>query len=216
MRRDWSVGERVRLWRHPDLKYPAGVITAGPRYGYQYDVLLDDGREVVDFPVGFIEDDWTDEQEERAVANARRAGFATGDGVRFTCDARTHSGLTGCSLRHIVDMYDHDLPDCECGAVIDKSRGETTRCFSCGFWLRLHREHADERLVVAGSDGVRRHYLDGGASSRPSSHSGFSGATFRWRMLADGTEHETNNMWGQGDIPERFHDLFPINAEMIT
>lgn len=216
MRRDRAVGERVRLWRHPDLKYHAGVITAGPRHGYKYDVLLDDGREIVDFPVGFLEDDWTDEQEQRAVANATRAGFTSDDGIRWACDPRAESGLSGCSLSHLVEMFDHDLPDCACGAVIQANQGRRTdRCFSCDHWLRLNDEYADSRIVMEGRDGLRHHYLDGGRSSQRASFLGFGGAEFKWRMIATGAECSTNNMWYQGEIPKRFYDRFPVNAERI-
>lgn len=216
MRRGRTIGERVRLWRHPDLAYSAGVVVAGPRHGFQYDVRLDDGRLIEDFPVGFIEDDWTDEQERRAVTNARRAGFTSDDGIRWKCDPAAQSGLSGCTLQHLVEMFDHDLPDCACGAVIQARDGRRTdRCFSCNHWLRLNEEYGDTRLVMLTYTGERGHYLDGGRSSGPSSSLGFGGAELRWRMLSTGEERSTNNMWFQGDIPERFHDMFPINAEMI-
>jgi hypothetical protein len=44
---------------------------------------------------------------------------------------------------------------------------------------------------------------------------GFGGSEFRFRMLADGQEIVSHNVWYQGRIPSDYRDRLPDNAEVI-
>lgn len=56
-----------------------------------------------------------------------------------------------------------------------------------------------------------------GVRGGPRDGLGFGGAVFRWRWLDDpeGTVHESNNVWFQGNIPPEFRDRLPDNAVWI-
>ena len=43
---------------------------------------------------------------------------------------------------------------------------------------------------------------------------GFSGYEFKIRMF-DGRNYVTNNLWGNGEVPPRFRDKLPPNAEFV-
>lgn len=78
-------------------------------------------------------------------------------------------------------------------------------CFGCGFW----EEHVDRKdnSNVARIDGV--HYIIGNPNQRR--FRGFAGRRFEI-IFDDGREVETNNLWCQGKIPQRFKDRLPNNA----
>jgi len=89
-------------------------------------------------------------------------------------------------------------------------------CFHCTFWLeRLAEQHQPGHLIINGtcySFDIKRPILPEEAPNPYGSSRGFGGRRFKIRMLADGTIHETNNLWSQGTIPVRFRDRLPDNA----
>jgi len=89
-------------------------------------------------------------------------------------------------------------------------------CFNCTFWLeRLIEQGQPGRLSINGTCyafDIKRPLLPDEPSSMYGSSRGFGGRRFKIRMLADGTIHETNNLWSQGTIPARFRDRLPDNA----
>ena len=80
-------------------------------------------------------------------------------------------------------------------------------CWDCDFWM--------DRIVSdlpKATIGGKFYYIN------PNEHSefkGFGGRRFKIRFL-DGTLTETTNLWLNGEIPERFRDRLPDNAEFIT
>lgn len=66
------------------------------------------------------------------------------------------------------------------------------------------------RRVVVG----HRHYIaeDEGATGPFKGH---GGRLFTWRMLDTGEVRSSRNLWSQGEIPERFWDRLPDNAEWV-
>lgn len=84
------------------------------------------------------------------------------------------------------------------------------RCHTCDFWITLAEEKANNRVVVGGV-----HYQDGGQKSGPRDFLGFGGK--KWIYQREGEAVKvTNNMWFQGEIPERFRTLLPDNARFLT
>jgi hypothetical protein len=92
----------------------------------------------------------------------------------------------------------------------DPSADSTT-----SFWLNLAQNRDGE--VVAEINGARhRFWLDPSQpaiSQNPEQTLGFHG--HRWTIrFTDGREAVTNNLMGNGRIPEQFHHLFPVNAAL--
>lgn len=80
------------------------------------------------------------------------------------------------------------------------------RCFSCDFWIEILTK--PETLVLRGGSGKKCAYsiapdLRAGESE---SCAGFGGAK-HVIQFADGSEVVTHNLWGNGEIPERFLEL---------
>lgn len=82
-------------------------------------------------------------------------------------------------------------------------------CFDCDFW--------DSKLKLLNDPKVVRikgfHYSIGPATG--CSMLGFGGRLFRIKFF-DGRIVETNNLWCQGEIPERFREALPDNARFAT
>jgi hypothetical protein len=91
----------------------------------------------------------------------------------------------------------------------------TGLCFNCGFWLEkliwaASGDRTDEGQRVARIN--HNHYV-----IKPDTSSwwkGFGGAGYYIRFNS-GDEVLTHNLWHQGEIPERFRDQLPDNAEWI-
>lgn len=63
-----------------------------------------------------------------------------------------------------------------------------------------------------------KHYRVGKNNGRPSYEAGFKGfggRSFKIRMLDNGHVAEVNDLWFQGPIPPKFHELLPDNAEFV-
>jgi len=83
-------------------------------------------------------------------------------------------------------------------------------CFDCSFWLgktdypdymKNHQViiNGEHYMAYAETDGLVR---------------GFGGRRFRIQFF-DGRIIDTNNLWGQGPIPERFRSMLPDNADFL-
>jgi len=86
-------------------------------------------------------------------------------------------------------------------------------CFNCSFWEKLIRDAGDNSIRVGGT-----HYMvKWDAPMKPRGYQGsqgFAGSLFRIKH-EDGRYVETNDLWFQGNIPERFRERLPDNAEFI-
>ena len=83
------------------------------------------------------------------------------------------------------------------------------RCFRCDFWLeKVDRVNDPVSTRVNG-----KHYFVGKTPKpgTPRSFLGFGGAFWKIKYH-DGRVIETNNLWHQGKIPERFRERLPDNA----
>jgi hypothetical protein len=83
---------------------------------------------------------------------------------------------------------------------------ENQLCFHCDFWT--DKINHPKAIVIDGC-----HYMDSGAV--PENYRGFKGhggRKFNIKMN-DGREVITNNLWFQGDVPEKFKSKIPDNAK---
>jgi hypothetical protein len=82
---------------------------------------------------------------------------------------------------------------------------------------RARQAGSDPGTVIAVMRGGRRKLLrfspaePAVQTGNPELHLGFGGMPWRVKFL-DGRVVETNNLGDEGDIPERWHHLFPVNA----
>ena len=88
------------------------------------------------------------------------------------------------------------------------------------FWMARARMRQDPGAVItAAADGSRHSYwLDTSEpviTGQPPEHLGHAGRRFII-TFHDGRVIETNNLWHHGEIPARFHDLFPVNATVTA
>lgn len=88
-------------------------------------------------------------------------------------------------------------------------------CFGCDFWLEMIRkdatEYKDRAVRVDG-----KHYVMGEKRGRDGERwAGFGGAVWNIEFF-DGRKERCNNLWSQGDIPERWREQLPDNARFIT
>lgn len=80
-------------------------------------------------------------------------------------------------------------------------------CFSCAFWME--KVDLDKQGISIRVKG--KHYIVGKDFSYSK---GFGGK--HWKIkFHDGREIETNNLWFQGVIPERFRNRLPDNARFV-
>jgi hypothetical protein len=91
-------------------------------------------------------------------------------------------------------------------------------CYTCRFWLAKVGQAVSGTVVAEMGDGSRHHFYFNPAepivrTGNPSLHLGFGGTPWRVSFL-DGRAVETNDLYGQGEIPARFHHLFPPNATL--
>lgn len=135
------------------------------------------------------------------------------------CNEDTNSGVPSeklCSSCH-NKLKEPGAYQCECGRWESLRRWRTGtiahhgKCFYCNFWETRIRE-ADERTVVI--DGHRYEVDLKNPMSPPRPFLGFAGRVFTIRFH-DGREVTTNNLWTQGEIPERFRERIPDNAEFV-
>lgn len=80
-------------------------------------------------------------------------------------------------------------------------------CFDCSFWLfktEFHEDLAERRVIIDGNHYMISEVVD----TYPQ---GFGGKWFIIQFF-DGRLISTNNLWGQGTIPDRFRKMLPDNA----
>ncbi len=138
-----------------------------------------------------------------------------------------------------VSGFNHNHDCCMCGKPIwlmymedrEKKLIERKECFKCNHWMELVRGKTSrcavmlrqevDTIVVADkvavdipiAPGTRHHYMIEESNDKfPHWNNGFGGTKFKIKFT-DGRVVETNNLWHQGQIPERFWDLLPVNAE---
>ncbi|MFI0929674.1 hypothetical protein ACH4TP_37985 [Streptomyces sp. NPDC021012] len=97
-------------------------------------------------------------------------------------------------------------------------------CFDCRYWqektewadngdrVPAHIS-GDDLNLVARIDG--KHYMVGPMNhTRPAHWLGYGGTVFTFRFH-DGREITSNDVWAQGDIPQRWRDRLPDNAVIV-
>lgn len=82
---------------------------------------------------------------------------------------------------------------------------ERNLCFSCNFWTDIIAIK-DTRIIMNGVVYVK--------GKEDTVFKGFGGRTWKIQMN-DGTIIETNNLWCNGDVPERFKEQLPDNAKRL-
>lgn len=110
---------------------------------------------------------------------------------------------------------------CKCGEVVDTSEymknvasemRERQLCHFCNFWKNhIENDATVNKDVFVIADG--KHYIIGDENSRDYSR-GFDGAKVTIKFK-DGRVIKSSNLWFQGDIPERFRNEMPDNAEIV-
>ncbi len=130
-------------------------------------------------------------------------------GVGFRSEKPYQSECPECSTRTVGCCV-------ECGATDRATYSGETRermlarslCFYCLFWFdRIDAQSNPAACIVNG-----RSFQDAGRrSGRDLSLLGFGGREFRIEFF-DGRVLETNNLFGQGEVPERFRDRLPDTA----
>lgn len=225
-------------WHHGDL---GTVVTVDkmPR-PFRTTILLDRTGDTIECTSpGMVERVPEPDEIARARANATAAGFVFGRqnvvAAHWYCatDAWGWWGDMGYTLGMteptpddpapvpvgLCDAYGHDWPPCqECGsprsATFAGANRATRWCFGCGFWI----EKIGDPSFIRCADGAAvcsYHVRTHGIRSGDRNGLGFGGAVLRFRMLADGREIVSNDVFTQGEVPERFWDRLPINAERI-
>ncbi len=83
-------------------------------------------------------------------------------------------------------------------------------CYDCSFWLvKVNYPHYMVRHQVIISGHHYMWYAETAGFIR-----GFGGRRFKIQFL-DGRIVETNNLWHNGQVPERFRSMLPDNAEFL-
>lgn len=135
-----------------------------------------------------------------------------------------------CKLEFLpTRRWDQECSDCaarcvvaciECGGSDPAGYVPETRermlarslCFTCLFWLDRIEAQADPKACVVNGNS----YHDAGKRTGTPDHClGFGGRQFRI-VFTDGRVIETNNLFGQGPVPERFRDRLPDTARFET
>ena len=104
---------------------------------------------------------------------------------------------------------------CKCGNSVDSSKYVNYRemesrhlCLHCNFWQN-HVDNDATVIVIANGE----HYIIGDENSTDYFR-GFGGAKVTIKFN-DGRVVKSSNLWYQGDIPERFRNEMPDNAEIV-
>ena len=110
---------------------------------------------------------------------------------------------------------------CKCGEVVDTSEywedvaqemEGRQFCHSCNFWQNhIENDATVNKDVFVIADGV--HYIIGDENSTDYFR-GFGGAKVTINFK-DGRVVKSSNLWCQGNIPERFRNEMPDNAEIV-
>jgi len=88
-------------------------------------------------------------------------------------------------------------------------------CFGCNLWIERSQSIGKQTLIVE-RQGKLQMLTDGGRSSDRKSFLGFGGCEWEYYKVDNPDDIiYTNNMWFGGDIPERLHHLFTVNAVIL-
>lgn len=110
---------------------------------------------------------------------------------------------------------------CKCGEVVDTSKyweevasemRERQLCHFCNFWKNhIENDATVNKDVFVIADG--KHYIIGDENSTDYFR-GLGGAKVTIKFK-DGRVVKSSNLWCQGNIPERFRNEMPDNAEIV-
>lgn len=130
-------------------------------------------------------------------------------------------GWASISTKHedpqeLIEKMEINLIPCRiCGNIYKtnyynkKQLIERNCCFACSFWLDYVERKDDPRICrIEGN-----HYCIAPESNDPYVFKGFGGR--KWRILKNGREIVTTNLWYQGEIPSYFREELPDNATFI-
>lgn len=126
----------------------------------------------------------------------------------------------------------YDLDDFDPKLTIPKKMAEHEICFQCAFWLVKHNEdekfeeNFDKMNPYLGQENIMPLVFEGSHWSFPIKNAiigicNNNGIFHRlpymkYFLRFDGFLIATNNLWHQGEIPDRFIDLFPGNCIMLS
>ena len=88
----------------------------------------------------------------------------------------------------------------------------SSQCFEEKFWQLIIKEK-DEHVIIDGecySFDKNNPIADGSKTFL-----GFDGRRFKIKMLHTGEVFETNNLWSNGKVPDKFKEQLPDNAEFV-
>lgn len=233
----FNVGDRVRA-EHGGEPYDGLHGTVAELVGSHTYRIAFDGAGTHDVPLGWLDPEPTPEQTRWAVANAAAAGYTFGEAPRSVFSTpfygwwrATKGGAYGIPVRRswgyqwssgLVRSFGHDLPPCPvCGCAVDAQALDRRggRCFTCAYWLDLHARYEREGVrIVVQRDGERVHMCTDRWGTHSGQHRGFGGAELWFRSI-DPTDEQlymSNDVWFQGEVPERFHHLFPVTHVRVT
>lgn len=114
----------------------------------------------------------------------------------------------------IKDSFILAKPCTECGGIVSANFMNNHRileqnvCFSCAFWLNKIDAMETERLLIVNH---QMYYIAPEDVNGP--FRGFGGIKFVF--VKNGELIESTNVWFNGDIPKRFWDRLPDNANNI-
>jgi hypothetical protein len=91
-------------------------------------------------------------------------------------------------------------------------------CFKCAFWLSAAGETDAGTVICERGGRLERWHFDAAKPVKDVADKSLLGCGGgRWTIrFHDGRVAETNDLWGSGEIPERFRGLFPVNADLIS
>lgn len=103
-----------------------------------------------------------------------------------------------------------DLGSYDKRALIYKKMKEEQLCFTCAFWKDKIDNPVANREIINGC-----HYTFHPWIEKPQAFLGHAGSPY-YVLRNDGTVARSNNVWFQGNIPERFRTQLPDTAKLIT
>ena len=117
----------------------------------------------------------------------------------------THSHLTCLSCGSHFNLRDFDIK-----LPLPKIMQRERLCFTCAFWKDKINNPLPNRQIIDGA-----HYTFSPWAIQPQTFIGHGGQVFHI-LLNDGAVIRSNNVWCQGEIPERFRSMLPNTARFIT
>lgn len=123
---------------------------------------------------------------------------------RDATEACTNKELCSCcGVPMEIDTFDQR-------ASLTKLMHKKQLCFTCAFWKDKIENPVPDREIINGS-----HYVIHEWQSERCHFQGFGGASM-YILKNDGTVKRSNNVWFQGNIPDRFKSELSNTAKFIT